>query len=192
MPECEGFYFVRHGQTTANRDGIRSGGERDPELTPLGQAQILDVASAMKRHRIRPGLIITSPLSRTVETSRILGKSLDLDITVNPALNERRLGDWNDRSVKETQPLFAQGLTPPGGESNAEFRSRILDAFNELASAYGQWPLIVSSSGVARILREHAGFAGMDPLQNGAVLKVTLSRVFEISELQALHQPPPE
>ena len=140
MPKSEGFHFVRHGQTTANRDRVRSGSERDPDLTPLGQAQALDVAFVLERHCVKPGLIITSSLARTVGTARILGKRLGLETTVNPSLNERRLGDWNDRSVEETQPLFAQGLTPPGGESNTEFRNRILDAFRDLASIYGQWP----------------------------------------------------
>ena len=51
----------------------------------------------------------------------------------------------------------------------------MLAAFRGLAPLYAQWPLIVSSRGVARILMEHAGREGAATLPNGAILRVTLA-----------------
>lgn len=173
-PEC-GLFFIRHGQTAANRDGVRSGGESDTRLTELGREQARMAGLALRRLGVTPGVILVSPLSRTIETAEILNSGLGLEIHVNPGLIERRLGDWNGRSVEATQPSLAAGETPPGGESDAAFRSRVLDAFRGLASLYAQWPLIVSSRGVARILMEHAGYEGAAFLSNGAILRVTLA-----------------
>ena len=129
----------------------------------------------MRRLGVAPSLILTSPLSRTIDTAEILNERFGLEIRVEAGLTERRLGDWNGRSIKATQPLLAAGENPPGGESNAEFKARVLAAFRGLAPHYTSWPLIVSSRGVARVLLEHAGLMGATSLPNGAILRVTLS-----------------
>jgi len=170
-----GFFFIRHGQTTANRDGVRSGAESDTHLTELGRQQVRDAGLTLHRLGVTPGLIVCSPLSRTLETARLLNTRLDLEIRMESGLLERRLGAWNGQSIEQTQAPLAAGETPPGGESNAGFRTRVLAAFCGLAPLYAQWPLIVSSRGVARILMEHAGRESTVTLPNGAMLRVTLS-----------------
>ena len=195
VPES-GFLFIRHGQTVANRDGVRSGGESDTRLTEPGREQARRVVLALIRLGVTPGLIVSSPLSRTVETAQILNARLGLEIRIDPGLLERRLGTWNGRSVEATQPLLAAGETPPGGESNAAFRDRVLAAFRGLAPLYARWPLIVSSRGVARILMEHAGRERTATLPNGAILRVTLADSgsagdFEVAGIDHL-EPRPE
>ena len=170
-----GFFFIRHGQTVANRDGVRSGGESDTHLTELGREQARAAGRALHRLGVTPSLILTSPLSRTVDTARILNERFGLDIRTEPGLTERRLGAWNGRSIEATQPLLAAGETPPGGEANAVFEARVLAAFRGLAPHYASWPLIVSSRGVARILLEQAGLMGATSLPNGAILRVILA-----------------
>ena len=170
-----GFLFVRHGQTAANRDGVRSGAESDTHLTELGREQARVAGLTLHRLGATPGLILTSPLSRTIETAGILNTWFDVEIRTEPGLIERRLGAWNGRSVEATQPLLAAGDTPPGGESDAAFRARVLAAFRALGPLCARWPLIVSSRGVARILIEHAGRDGSATLPNGAILRVTLA-----------------
>ena len=170
-----GFFFIRHGQTVANRDGVRSGAESDTHLTELGREQAREAESRLHRLGLTPGLILTSPLSRTVETAELLNTRFGLEVRTAPGLIERRLGAWNGQSVEATQPALAAGETPPGGESNAAFRTRVLAAFRALAPLYAGWPLIVSSRGVARILMEHAGREGAATLPNGAILRITLA-----------------
>ena len=191
-----GFFFIRHGQTAANRDGVRSGGESDTHLTGLGREQARKAGLALDRLGMMPGLILTSPLSRTIETAELLNARLGLDVRIDPGLIERRLGAWNGRGVEETQALLAAGRTPPGGESNARFKARVLAAFRALPPLYARWPLIVSSRGVARILMEHAGRESAPTLPNGAILRVTLADSdspgdFEVAGIDPL-EPEPE
>ena len=170
-----GFFFIRHGQTVANRDNVRSGAESDTRLTELGREQARTAGLTLRRLGVTPSLILTSPLSRTVGTAEILNELFGLEIRTEPGLTERRLGGWNGRSIEATQPLLAAGETPPGGESNAVFEARVLAAFRGLAPYYANWPLVVSSRGVARILLEHAGLMDAASLPNGTILRVTLS-----------------
>ena len=170
-----GFFFLRHGQTTANRDGVRSGAESDTRMTELGREQVLAAGRILHDLDVTPALILCSPLSRTIETAQLINARLGLDIRIEPGLVERRLGDWNGRSVEETRKPLAAGETPPGGESNATFRARVLAAFRGLAPLCARWPLVVSSRGVARILMEQAGRGDAATLANGAILRITLA-----------------
>ena len=170
-----GFFFIRHGQTAANRDGLRSGGESDTHLTELGREQAREAGLVLHRLGLTPGLILSSPLSRTIETARLLNDRFGLEVRMVSGLIERRLGTWNGRSVEATRLPLAAGETPPGGESDAVFRARVLAAFRTLVPLYARWPLIVSSRGVARILMEHAGRESAATLPNGTILRVTLT-----------------
>lgn len=170
-----GFFFIRHGQTVANRDGVRSGGESDTHLTELGREQARTAGLTLHRLGVAPSLILTSPLSRTIDTAEMLNERFGLEIRTVPGLTERRLGAWNGRSIEATQPLLVAGETPPGGEANAVFKARVLAALRGLAPHYASWPLIVSSRGVARILLEHAGLMHATSLPNGAILRATLA-----------------
>lgn len=170
-----GFFFIRHGQTAANRNNVRSGAESDTRLTELGREQARTAGLTLRRLGVTPSLILTSPLSRTIDTAEILNELFGLEILTKPGLTERRLGGWNGRSIEATQPLLAAGETPPGGESNAVFAARVLAAFCGLGPYLSDWPLVISSRGVARILLEHAGFMDTTSLANGAILRVTLS-----------------
>lgn len=183
-----GFLFIRHGQTVANRDGVRSGGESDTHLTELGRDQARRAELTLHRLGVTPSLILASPLSRTIETAELLNVRFGLEVRTEPGLLERRLGAWNGRSIEATQPPLARGVTPPGGESDAVFRARVLAAFRALAPLYARWPLIVSSRGVARILMEHAGRGGAATLPNGAILRVTLAGPggFEVAAIDRL------
>ena len=187
-----GFFFVRHGQTDANRDGIRSGGDCDTSLTELGRGQARIAADTLHSTGVKPSMIVTAPLSRTLETAELMKDRLGLKIQVESGLLERQLGEWNGLSVVATQPSLTAGETPPGGESNVEFQSRILSAFRRLTPLYPGWPLIVSSRGVARILLEHAGHENSAPLENGAILRVFLADTgnrhdFEVVAIHHIH-----
>ena len=92
--EC-GFFFIRHGQTVANRDGVRSGAESDTHLTELGREQARRAGMALDRLGVKPGLILPSPLSRTIETAELLNARFGLEMRIEPGLIERRLGSWN-------------------------------------------------------------------------------------------------
>ena len=62
-------YLVRHGeaieQTSAVDDSVRW-------LTPKGRKAVGKAACRLQKYRVRPGLIITSPLTRAVQTAELL------------------------------------------------------------------------------------------------------------------------
>lgn len=172
----QGFFFVRHGETISNRNKVRSGGECNPPLTPLGKQQIELAETVLSSLDRIPGLMLTSPHIRTYDTACILNKSLKVKVLVDDGLKERKLGSWNGKSYDSTREQLKAGKTPPGGEAEAEFRERVLRTFKNRAGIYMQWPAIISSSGVARVILEHAGktreyASGLD---NGSILSVWL------------------
>ncbi len=171
--------FVRHGATQPNLDGQRCGGDLDVPLTDIGRSQ----ARASGQHIAQLGLpitlVVSSGLLRTDETATIIARQLGaVPVITLPGFVERHLGQWNRRSISESEPWIAGGLTPPGGESNDEFLQRIQQAVTALLphwpAAPGR-PLVVASRGVARALGELTGRPGTTPLANGQLDHFDLS-----------------
>ena len=129
-------HLLRHGLTQGNVDGLYIG-HTDLPLSEAGIAQL----KAMKRDYRYPdcGVVFSSPLQRCTETAKLLfpdAKLIDLD-----ALIEYDFGEFEGRTAEELhkkQPLFDRWLagepdvTPPFGESNAEFAKRVCDVFSHI------------------------------------------------------------
>lgn len=168
--------FVRHGATEANLAGVRCGGDLDVALTEFGRRQAAEAALRIRELRIPVGLIVTSALQRTRESAAIISRLLQgVEIVVEPGFAERRLGEWNLRPVAETQAALASGVTPPGGESNAEFLARIQDAMESLLPRLGKQPLLVASKGVARAMSELLGLNAAHDVSNGQLAHFDLA-----------------
>ena len=169
--------FLRHGATEPNLQGLRCGGDLDAPLTELGRLQATQAALRIRELRIGVGVIVTSRLARTRETAQIVSRILHgVEIAIEPAFAERRLGAWNLQPVAETEEALSQGLTPPGGESNREFVERVGAAVQAWLPRLPEQPLLVGSKGVARVLRELAGRDPLrQPLANGALAHFDLT-----------------
>lgn len=168
--------FLRHGATAANLAGLRCGGDLDIPLTSIGRQQAQRAAEAVQRLAVPVGLIITSDLKRTRETAEIIADVLqDVEILVQPELGERRLGEWNLRSIAETQPWLAARCTPPGGESDDEFIDRIARGVRRIKTFLPRRPLLVGSKGVARAMGELVGWPHRLELDNGQIAKFELA-----------------
>lgn len=169
--------LVRHGATEPNLAGLRCGGDLDVPLTALGRQQATQAALHIRDLGLPVGVIVASALLRTRETADIIGRLLDgVEVVIEPAFAERRLGDWNMRSREETEVALIAGATPPGGESNADFIERIANATEDsLMPRIAQRPLLVGSKGVARVLRELLGLPGRGSLANGELMQFDLT-----------------
>ena len=84
-------YLVRHGKATAGW-----GMEKDPGLDDLGRAQAK--AAALILAPLGPLPIITSPLTRTRETSRPLAEIWDIEPQVEKRVGEIRFPSGNQSS----------------------------------------------------------------------------------------------
>jgi probable phosphoglycerate mutase len=167
--------FVRHGATAPNLAGLRCGGDLDVPLTAQGRAQAAAVAERILRLDPPVRLIVTSDLKRNRETADIIAARLNartrsrVQMIVQPAFSERRLGAWNLRPIAETQPWFEARRTPPGGESDDQFTRRVADAVRAIKRQLAQRPLLVGSKGVGRVLGELVGLPERLELGNAEV-----------------------
>jgi 2,3-bisphosphoglycerate-dependent phosphoglycerate mutase len=168
--------FVRHGATEANLAGVRCGGDLDVPLTDFGRRQAAEAGLKIRELRIPVGFIVTSGLQRTRESAAIISRLLGgVDVVIEPDFAERHLGEWNLRSVAATQAELVQGVTPPGGESNAQFLARIQVAMESLLPRLGEQPLLVGSKGVARAMSELLGVSPIQDVSNGQMAHFNLA-----------------
>jgi broad specificity phosphatase PhoE len=120
---------VRHGQTTANAQGLLLG-RLDVDLNDVGRAQASALAAALPT----PDLVVSSPLRRTQQTAAAFG----VDVEVDERWIELDYGAWDGRPADEV-PADAwerwradAAFTPPGGESLAGLTARVHRALDDL------------------------------------------------------------
>ncbi len=103
-------YFVRHGETESNAQGVRQG--PGGSLTQRGREQALATAKRFPKQKGSPQIIFSSPFQRTKETAEIIAKELNLKIKYMDLLKERKnpteiLGRWSgDREVRAITDLI--------------------------------------------------------------------------------------
>lgn len=157
------FFFVRHGETDWNLNGVLQG-FTDIPLNETGRAQARAAAGVIARRPI--DRIVASPLSRAHETARILNEVLQKPLGLCPDLRERNYGEMEGKSRTELDTLRArakdEGLEseecgypcPAGAETYAGFKTRVIGAFSRaLQDAGSENVLFVCHGGVYRVLR---------------------------------------
>ena len=178
-------YFVRHGITEPNFRGFRCGGDLDLPMMDIGCDQAYLLAKQIERMNLRIGVIIAGSLIRTRQTASIISGVLGVvPVEIEPLLNERRLGQWNNRPIAETEDMLARKVTPPGGESEDQFAARVAMALDNLRPHLDRRPLLVSSKGVGRVLNGILG--GQDRMQvgNGEIVEFAVGKTAGEMELR--------
>ncbi len=170
-------FFVRHGVTEPNFRGFRCGGDLDIPLMDVGCDQAYLLAKQIEKMNLRIGVIVTGSLIRTRQTSSIISGVLgNIPVEIDPLFNERRLGQWNNRPIAETEELLAAKVTPPGGESEEEFNRRIAAAMDNLEPHLDRRVLLVSSKGVGRVMNGLLGGQGRMQVGNGEIVEFAVAR----------------
>jgi broad specificity phosphatase PhoE len=132
-PEQQGhleLWLIRHGETNGNRAGSIHG-QTDSELCELGISQAHKLARRLK-HEPFDG-VYSSDLQRARITAEIALP--DADIQLDTRLREIHFGiledkSWDTLSTEEkvmtrTRRYYLDDYRLPGGETNADVRSRI-------------------------------------------------------------------
>ena len=107
--------------------------------------------------------IYTSPLSRTLETARILASPHGLEPTPEPCLREIDYGHWEGLSRTEVESDFQTEyaiwqedpftIAPQGGESGLNVLNRILPVVRRIVETHRHRSvLVVSHKGTNRLL----------------------------------------
>jgi probable phosphoglycerate mutase len=169
-------FFVRHGITEPNFRGFRCGGDLDIPMMDIGCDQAYLLAKQIDKMNLRIGVIISGSLIRTRQTASIVSGVLGtVPVEIEPLLNERRLGQWNNKPISDTEDMLKRNVTPPGGESEEQFESRIALAFEHLRPHLEKRPLIVSSKGVGRVLNTLLGGTERMSVGNGEIVEFSVA-----------------
>ncbi|HAM25748.1 MAG TPA: histidine phosphatase family protein [Microbacteriaceae bacterium] len=165
-------YLVRHGETDWNLDR-RIQGSTDIPLNETGRAQAARTGRLLSR-RHWDG-IVSSPLSRAVETGRIIGREIGIDqIETMDQIVERHYGAAEGLADHELSRLFPGDTPVPGRETREHVAARVIPALVALAEGHPGANLIVTTHGgvirtllnaVAPDVRRHRGI----PITNGSV-----------------------
>ncbi len=102
-------YVLRHGQTFGNVDNLIIG-NRDSELTDLGKKQARDTAETLNNifnmENLSADAIISSPISRAINTAKIIADKFNYDINdieVLEGLDEFDTGAFSLKSREEAK-----------------------------------------------------------------------------------------
>ncbi len=132
---------VRHGETDWNLER-RWQGHSDRRLTPTGLAQAASVADALQAHSFAE--IVTSDLSRSVETARPLASARGLPLREVASLREVDVGSWAGLTRAEATARDPEGAARHAaggtgwddGETYEELMERSAAAAGELAARH--------------------------------------------------------
>jgi broad specificity phosphatase PhoE/ribonuclease HI len=153
------FYFVRHGETVLTNSRAFSGANgTNPSLNEIGFGQAENVAREMAK--IKPDILIASPMLRTKQTAEAISEATGLSIEEDSTWLECAFGDWDGftfQEIKAKFPVEAQlwlnssGYEPPNGESFDEVGERVDAAIDYVAAKYvGKKVCIVTHNVVIR------------------------------------------
>jgi broad specificity phosphatase PhoE len=143
--------LLRHGQTPMSVQK-RYAGRSDPPLTDTGVQQA--AAAAKRLASAGFGVIVTSPLLRTVQTAQQVAAVTGAAVVTDDGFRETDFGAWDGLTFTEVRERWPDEVTawladpevaPPGGESFTDVSARVTAALNRvLAAQAGQTVLIVS------------------------------------------------
>lgn len=120
--------LVRHGETALNATRVL----QFPE-TPLGERGLAQARAVGQRLRSpRPAAILASDMARAWMTAEAIAATTGLPIRPTRLLHERNFGDLRGKSYDGLgyDPIHSDDAAP-NGESMAQFRARVLAAFEE-------------------------------------------------------------
>ena len=163
---------VRHGQTQWSANG-RHTGRTDIPLTDAGREQADLAGARLRGHEF--ALVLSSPLSRALETCRIAGFG-DVVVTDDDLL-EWHYGDYEGLTSPEIQAqapgwsLWTDGC--PNGEAVADVAARVDRAIGRCRSTEGDVALFAHGH-VLRVLG--ARWSAQDP-SLGAALSLSTASV---------------
>jgi broad specificity phosphatase PhoE len=154
-------YFVRHGKTEWN-DAMRFQGHTDIPLCDEGKEQSDKAAGRLAGTKAKH--IISSPLTRALQTAQIIANRLNVSkIDVWPELEEEDFGGWEGLTVHEIKIKYGVGefikwekdhfgCQVPGGESAQHLYERSLYVSDKIFKLDDDKTIIVGHGAMLRVL----------------------------------------
>lgn len=126
-------YFIRHGMTQGNFEG-RYIGATDSPLCEDGIAQIKKLVDSCDYPTV--GKVYSSPLSRCVDTAKLIYPEMNLEIVDN--IKEYNFGEFENKQINELlkNEKFNRWIdsewkeNPDGAENMQEFIKRVINGLD--------------------------------------------------------------
>ncbi len=145
-------FLVRHGATTATEEG-RFSGSSGAELSEQGRWQVARLGERLSQQNITA--VYSSPLSRALDTARIIAGHCRLEPMIRDELREIGHGHWEGMKREDVEQQFggeyaaweADPFTfaPEGGESGVAVLARALPVIREIVTTHPGGQLVVVS-----------------------------------------------
>jgi len=144
------FWFLRHGETDWNAEGL-SQGRTDIPLNAIGLLQAERAAAALLGLGIVT--IVASPLQRALRTAEIAGEALGLPVQTDADLMEVNFGEQEGLPMGDWYDDWIVGAyTPEGAEAFGDLVARAVAAINRATALPGP-VLVVAHGALFRALR---------------------------------------
>jgi broad specificity phosphatase PhoE len=177
QPDPEGchtlLFTVRHGLTELNRDK-RVGGRYDAPLIEEGRRQAREANEAFAGTAF--DVVISSPLSRALETAEIIAGVSRESIVVEEGCTERSFGEMEGLTPAQVREWLPQvryvrighvdySLNPPGGETFEELYERARRFLDRTLESHGGKKIVLF--GHENFLQQlHGVIRGLDPMES--------------------------
>lgn len=153
------FYIIRHGETFANKQGLKQG-QIDDERTQLdenGIRQAHELADAFHPEGLTA--MYVSPLQRAQDTAKILNQKLGLPVTTDKRLLEISYGDWDGKKNSELEKVHPDVFDPiihdvrslyvteAGGESFDDVERRVAEFTGDVVKQHHNDAVVVVTHG---------------------------------------------
>jgi probable phosphoglycerate mutase len=161
--------LVRHGATAATQEDRFSGSMR-AELSDAGRWQAARLGERLSRQHITA--VYASPLSRALETARIVAGHCGLEAIHRDGLQEINHGHWEGLKRVDVEREFGAeyaaweadpfSFAPAGGESGVAVLARALPVVRDIVHSHpGGRVLVVSHKATLRLVL--SSLLGFDP-----------------------------
>jgi broad specificity phosphatase PhoE len=153
-------YLVRHGATQLTAEDRFSGAD-GVELSDIGRSQAAKLGERLQRDEIRA--VYSSPLSRAVDTARLVATECGCQVETRDGLREISHGHWEGLARSDVEARFATEyaaweadpftFAPEGGESGVAVLARALPVVRDVVTRHaGERVLMVSHKATIRLL----------------------------------------
>lgn len=127
-------YLVRHGQTNNNHKRLIQG-RVDAPLNLTGRKQAKTAGQTLKSLKVDFDKIVSSPLSRALETGYLVGRKINYkdNILLNENLIERDFGNYEMTLIADSFPkIMTEGFTEEFYEDDETMINRVKKGIDEL------------------------------------------------------------
>ena len=153
-------YLVRHGSTNLTAEN-RFSGASGVDLSDQGRGQVARLADRLRGEGI--AAVYSSPLSRALETARILADPYGHVPLARDGLREISHGHWEGLTRQDVEALFPDEyrmwdadpftFAPQGGEAGLSVLARALPVIRDIVVAHEhQRVLVVSHKATLRLV----------------------------------------